>query len=490
MGLSLNKLAIDFISVIESVLYYPIFQSKGYQECMAQNANDDCGFSGIPFLVLWIMCASFFFTFLLKFVNLRLFTHSIKVALGKYASPTDKGEITALESMITAIAATVGIGNIAGVAVAISLGGPGAVLWMVIMGFMGMCVTFSEVTLAQKYRKIDEDGTVTGGPFRYLRFGLEDMNMARTGHFLAMTFAIFCLIGAIGVSMFQTNQATSIVVSNIGIFSDCPNLVAIAIAIITALVLIGGIKRIAHVADLIVPFMAVLYIVSCLTVLGFNFSKIDDALVIIFQSAFDVSAVSGGMLGAIIAGVKRAMFSNEAGLGTTPIAHSAAKSAYPARQGAASSLNPFIDTVIICFMTGIVIVTTGAHEVEGIEGVQVTSFAFETVSSWFSGVLVVVIFLFAYSTVVTYGYYAANAWRYMFGKRNVKIYYVIYCLFLAISGGVMKFDTILRLTDSLTLAMCLPNLLGIYIMHKILKKEIDSYVKKLRSGEFDTIKKK
>ena len=480
----INQGISKIISAIESVLYYPVFQSAGYDKCIEQNLGN-CGSQGIPFLVLWIMCASLFLTVLLKFVNLRLFTHGFKVALGKYSSKDDKGEVTPFQSMVTAIAATVGIGNIAGVVVAVSLGGPGAILWMVIMGFLGMSVTFSEVTLAQKYREIDSKGTVLGGPFRYLRYGLADLKMVKTGKFLAMAFALCCLIGSIGVAMFQTNQAVSIVTNNIDYLEHYHTIIAFIITFIAALVLIGGIKRIAIAAECMVPFMALLYISGCLTILFFNYQNIPSAISLIFKEAFDTSAAAGGMIGAIIAGVKRAMFSNEAGLGTTPIAHSAAKSAYPARQGAAGCLNPFFDTVIICFMSGLVIVVTGAYQVQGVEGVQVTAIAFETVAPWFSIILTMSIFLFAYSTVLTYGYYAASAWQYIFNKKTVVIYYIIYFIFLVLSGSMVKFDTIVRITDTLTLSMCLPNLLGIYLLHRILKKETSYYVTRLQNGEFE-----
>ena len=470
MSSKIENFFIYIVQGLESALFYPLFKIENV-------------FDGIPFLILWLACAGIFFAFKLGFANIKLFTHGFKVAMGKYYHKSDIGVVMPRQAAFATISGTVGLGNIAGVAVAISIGGPGAVIWMMIAAFFGMSTIFAEVIAGQKYRKIDENGNVFGGPFRYLQHGLADVGMKRLGLTLSVIFAIFASFGAIGASMFQTNQATAAITHNFTIFHNMDVLVALAIAILAAFVLIGGIKRIVHIADIIVPIMAGIYIISCFIIIFFNIDKLPSAFILMYKSAFGIDSVAGGMIGAILAGVQRAAFSNEAGLGTTPIAHSAAKSKYPARQASVAALTPFIDTIIICFLTGIVITTTGAYNLSDSDGVNMTLFAFGTVSKWFPTILTIAVILFAYSTVITYGYYGEKAWAHLFGKKTVNFYYGFYCLALFLAGGVVDFKTVIRITDAFVLSMAIPNLIGLYLISSVVKKESNSYlqyVKKLK----------
>ena len=320
----------------------------------------------MPFLVLWLMAGSIFFTLRLGFVNVRLFGHAIAVVRGKYSNPNDPGQVSHFQALTAAVSATVGLGNIAGVAVAVAMGGPGAVVWMIMMGALGMSSKFAEVTMGQKYRKIDENGVVSGGAFHYLEEGLKEKGLRRFGKYLAVVFAFCCLGGAIGGgNMFQSNQAVSIIADTFGTAEDpfLPNwMIALFFSISVGVVIIGGIRRIAHVAEKIVPTMAFIYLSAAIVVLVVNADKLGGAFEIMIKSAFGLDAVAGGMMGAIIQGVKRAAFSSEAGLGSAPIAHAAARTKIPVREGCVGLLEPFIDTVVICFMTGMVIVVTGVYK--------------------------------------------------------------------------------------------------------------------------------
>ncbi len=322
----------------------------------------------MPFLVLWLLVGASFFTLRLGFVNIRLFGHALAVVRGKYSCPDDPGQVSHFQALTAAVSATVGLGNIAGVAVAITVGGPGAVVWMVMMGMLGMSSKFAEVTMGQKYRKIDENGVVSGGAFHYLEDGLKEKGLAKLGKGLALVFAVCCLGGAIGGgNMFQSNQAVSIISDTFLMDESEPIvskwMIALFFSISVGVVIIGGIRRIAHVAEKIVPTMAFIYLAGATVILFMNVDKLGGAFEIMIKSAFGLDAVAGGLLGAIIQGVKRAAFSSEAGLGSAPIAHAAARTKMPVREGCVGLLEPFIDTVVICFMTGMVIVVTGVYQV-------------------------------------------------------------------------------------------------------------------------------
>ncbi|MBL6784710.1 MAG: sodium:alanine symporter family protein [Rickettsiales bacterium] len=445
---------------------------------------------GFPIIVLWLITGSIFFTIYLKFVNLRLFTHAIDVVKGKYSNPNDPGKVTHAQALFTAVAATVGLGNIAGVAIAITLGGPGAVIWMMIAAFFGMTAKYSEVLLGLKYRQISKDNHLFSGPFYYLRDGLKDIGHAKLGKILSIIAAIFCIFGAIGAGiLFQSNQAVEIISSEFNLGSLGQFVIVIILASIIGFVLIGGVVRIANIAEKIVPFMAIIYVISCLTIILVNHSHVYEGVRLMFLSAFsENSAIYGGVIGAIIQGVKRSAFSNEAGIGSATIAHGAAKTKEPVREGAVAILEPFIDTIIICFMTGLVITITGAYiGSDGLGGVLITAKAFATVSNSFSTLLSFIVLLFAFSTMLTYCYYGRQAWDFLSKGKYENVCYSIF-IFFVVLGGMLNLGIVIDLADILFLSMSIPNLIGLYLLAPIIKKETKIYIKKLKAGEFKKVK--
>lgn len=439
---------------------------------------------GFPPIVVWLIAAGVFFTFRLNFVNIRLFKHGINVVTGKYQdnSHESEGKISPAQSLFTAISATVGVGNIAGVAIAISLGGPGAVIWMMIAAFFGMSTKFTEVTLGQKYRKFS-DGHLCAGAFYYLEDGLKEQGIAKLGKFLGKMAAICCILGALGGGiMFQANQSVSVVVDSFGFGGLVKVAISLSLAFTIGFILLGGIVRIAHIAEKIVPFMAVIYVLMCISVLVVNFTDIPAAVQIMFKSAFSDNALYGGIIGAIIQGFKRSAFSNEAGLGSAPIAHAAAKVSHPMDEGSVAILEPFIDTIIICFLSGLVITITGVYAQDIGDGVLMSKGAFETVTPWFAYLLSMVVFLFAFSTMLTYSYYGEQAWNYLSKRKYLKICHIIFSTFIFI-GGMIKIGTVIDLADILFLSMAIPNIIGLYIMSPIIKKELDAYIKSIKSKQ-------
>lgn len=446
---------------------------------------------GFPFIVLWLMAGGIFFTLRLKFINLRMFGHAIQVVRGRYTSPDEPGEVSHFQALAAAVSATVGLGNIAGVAVAVSVGGPGAVIWMMIAGFLGMSTKCAEVTLGQKYRQFDKRGRVSGGAFYYLEHGLAEKNMPRFGKVMAIIFAFCCLGGTMGGgNMFQANQAVNMMTNTYDVFNELDNGIALVLAVAVGMVLIGGIRRIATVAEAIVPFMAILYIGCALTVIFTNSDKISEAVAYMFSQAFSFQAAGGAMLGAVIQGFRRAAFSNEAGVGSAPIAHAAARTREPAREGLVALLEPFIDTIVICFMTGLAITISGVYATapEGSDGALLTSMAFATVNDWFPVLLSICIGLFAYSTMISWSYYGENAWRYLFGGRTVGLYHILFCAG-TFFGGVINFGVVLDFSDVLFFSMAIPNLIGLYLMNDVIKNELESYVRRLKAGEFPVYSK-
>jgi AGCS family alanine or glycine:cation symporter len=456
---------------LSAVLFYPIF--------------------GIPFLVGWLIAGGIFFTLWLGFINFRLFGHALAVVRGKYSKDSDPGEVTHFQALAAAVSATVGLGNIAGVAIAVSIGGPGAVVWMSIAGLLGMSTKFVEVSWGQKFRKISKEGKVSGGAFFYLKEGLEQKGLPKLGKALAAIFAVFCIGSSLGGgNMFQANQAVSILRDTFDTLNDYDLMIALVLAVSVGLVLIGGIRRIASVAEAIVPLMAVIYLTACAAVLVVNVDALGGAIGLMFSSAFSSGAATGGIIGAIIAGVQRSAFSNEAGIGSAPIAHAAAKTKEPVREGCVALLEPFIDTVVICFMTGLVITVSGAYmdtSIEGdMKGVLLTSAAFATVAEWFPIVLSISIVLFAYSTMITWSYYGERCWDYLFGSKTIPLYHVIFCA-ATFFGGIISLNVVIELSDLMLLSMALPNLLGLYIMSGDIKKDVRAYESKLKAGKFKRV---
>lgn len=444
------------------------------------------GENGMPLIVLWLIAGGIFFTLRLKFINIRAFKHAIDVVRGKYDDDEDEGDVSHFQALAAALSGTVGIGNIAGVAIAIRMGGPGAAFWMTMAGFLGMSSKFAECTLGQKYRIIKPDGTVGGGPMYYLSRGLSAMGMASVGKALAVIFAVFCAIGSLGIgNMFQANQAFAAVSNVLPFFENFSWLFGIILAAVVGLVIIGGIERIGAVAGVLVPVMAVIYTLACLWVMLVNITAIPSAIATIITTAFSPEAVAGGAIGAIVIGFQRAAFSNEAGLGSAAIAHSAARTDEPVREGVVALLEPFIDTMFICNLTAIVIVLTGVYAdptATDLDGAQLSAASFETVISWFPYVIAVAGFLFALSTMISWSYYGQQSWAFLFGDRTINAYKVLF-LFCVFVGSIVNLGPVLDFSDILALAMSLPNLLGCFLMSGLIARELNNYMSRLKTGE-------
>ena len=421
LGDRINDFFVPIVDVIAMFIFWDPIAAMGF----------DIGAS-IPIVVVWLVFGALFFTVKMNFINVRAFKHAIDLVRGKYDDPKDEGEVSHFQALATALSATVGLGNIAGVAVAITVGGPGATFWMIVAGLLGMSSKFVECTLGVKYRVVNDNGEVSGGPMYYLKNGLAKYGYGNIGKVLAVLFAILCIGGSFGGgNMFQANQAYAQLSGQFPMLSGNGPMFGFLLAILVGTVIIGGIKSIARVTEKIVPFMAVLYVAAALVILLVNFSEIGNAFAMIFKGAFAPSAAFGGFIGVIIQGFRRAAFSNEAGVGSASIAHSATKTNEPVSEGIVSLLEPFIDTVVICTMTALVIIVTGMSGVQGVEGAQLTSQAFESVISWFPYVLVIAIFLFAFSTMISWSYYGLKSWTYLFGssKKSELVYKLIFLIF-------------------------------------------------------------
>jgi alanine or glycine:cation symporter, AGCS family len=448
----------------------------------------------LPLIVVWLVIAGLFFTVYLRGFQFRAFGQAIRLIRGRYDDPRDAGEVTHFQALATAVSGTVGLGNIAGVAVAISLGGPGATFWMILAGLLGMCTKGVECTLGVKYRNVYPDGRVSGGPMYYLTKGLRERSprLGTFGKVLAILFCIFTLGGAVGGgNMFQSNQAFNQAQSVTGGddgplgFGAAGAVFGFVLALLVGAVIIGGIRSIARVTDKLVPFMAVFYVLACLTVLFVNAGQIPAALGSIVTEAFSPEAGYGGIVGVLIQGFRRAAFSNEAGLGSAAIAHSAVKTDEPATEGHVAVLEPFIDTVVICTMTALAIVITGTYADEAsAPGVETTSAAFGTVVSWFPVVLAIAVILFAYSTMLAWSYYGLKAATYLFGESMIvdRTWKLIFCLFVVI-GASSTLDSVIGFSDSMIFLMSLPNIIGLYILARVVRREINGYRARLDSGE-------
>jgi len=450
------------------------------------------GEPSMPFIVAWLIIAAVFLTLRFNFVNMRLMRHAYRVIRGKYRTADDQGEVTPFQALSTALSATVGLGNIAGVAIAISIGGPGATFWMIVAGFLGMTTKFTEASLAQMYREVRPDGRLMGGAMEYLSKGLKEKGAPRFGKALAIMFAVFTILGSLGAgSAFQVSQSMGAVQEQIVFFREMPIAYGLLMAVAVGLVIIGGLRRIAHVAEAVVPIMVIIYVSACVWIVGVNASLVPEAIVKIFTEAFSPIAVAGGMVGALVQGFKRAAFSSEAGLGSAAIAHSAASVKYPVRQGLVALYEPFIDTVVICTMTALVIIITGVYnapEYEAIraasQGATLTAAAFATVSDWFPMILTLSVVLFAYSTAISWSYYGERCWVYVFGERYSILYKVIFLGFVVIAS-VASAASLVDFTDLLVLAMAFPNLIGLYVLSGKVKTALGEYQAKLASGELD-----
>lgn len=450
------------------------------------------GAAAMPVVVAWLIIAAVFLTIRFNFVNLRMMRHAYRVLRGKYRTPEDRGEVSPFQALSTALSATVGLGNIAGVAIAISIGGPGATFWMIVAGFLAMSTKFTEATLAQMYREVRPDGKLMGGAMEYLSQGLAEKGAPKVGRVLAILFAVFTVLGSFGAgSAFQVSQSMGAVQAQIPFFREVPLAFGILMGAAVGLVIIGGLRRIAHVAEAVVPSMVVIYLSACLWIICSNATLIPQALATIVTEAFSPLAVTGGVVGAIVQGFKRAMFSSEAGLGSAAIAHSTASVKYPIRQGLVALYEPFIDTVIICTMTALVIVITGVYDAPEYEslrataqGAALTSVAFSTISPLFSTILTLSVVLFAFSTAISWSYYGERCWVYMFGDQYSLFYKVIFLGFSVIAS-VASAANLLEFTELLVLGMAFPNLIGLYLLSDKVKVALGQYTQKLASGELD-----
>ena len=447
--------------------------------------------TSLPFIVLWLVFGAIFFTFRMNFINIKGFRHAISLVRGDYSDPNHKGEVSHFQALTTALSGTVGLGNIAGVAIAISLGGAGATFWMIIAGLLGMSSKFVECTLGLKYRKIDEDGTVSGGPMYYLKNGLEKKNLPGLGKFLAILFAILCVGGSIGGgNMFQANQAFEAVSGTFPFLENMGPVFGVVLALLVGVVIIGGIKSIAWVTEKIVPFMAAIYVGVALLIIGMNFDSLDWAIQEIIKGALTPEAGLGGLVGVLIVGFKRAAFSNEAGVGSASIAHSAAKTKEPVSEGMVALLEPFIDTVVICTMTALVIVLTGSVDnVDGLSGTGLTSQAFGSVIPWFPWILTVAVLLFAFSTMISWSYYGLKSWTFLFGKtkKSELAYKILFMVFVVI-GSSASLGAVVDFSDMMILAMAFPNIIGLLILSGEVKLDLKSYFQKLKDGKIKKFK--
>jgi AGCS family alanine or glycine:cation symporter len=464
----------------------------------------------LPLVVVWLILAGLAFTLLFKFANVRLIPYSISTVRGKYddldhvetdvmkGDPTPggdaietirieghEGEVTHFQALTAALSGTVGLGNIAGVAIAISLGGPGATFWMIIAGLIGMSSKFVECTLGVKYRDVGEDGTVYGGPMYYLRKGLSEVGKGKLGKVLAAVFAVMCIGGSFGGgNMFQANQAASQFNSMMGFTSQSAGVIfGIVLSALVALVIIGGIKRIGQLTEKIVPFMVGIYFFAALIILGLNFGQLGDAFGEIIAGAFNPEGIAGGILGVLIVGFQRAAFSNEAGVGSAAIAHSAVKTKYPASEGLVALLEPFIDTVVVCTMTALVIIITNGdgsimtYGVKSPDGVLATSNAFATVIPWFPYVLTLAVVLFAFSTMLSWSYYGLQSWMFLFGRSKAADYSfkILFCLFIIV-GSAASLGAVIDFSDAMIFAMSVPNVIGLYFLFPTIKAELKRYL--------------
>ena len=501
----------DFFS---GIIFFPVYQSETVT---------------IPFVLLLLVGSALFFTIYFKFPNIFHFKTAINVVRGKYdeldhheagdaalavdgdikgtiKDESEEGEVTHFQALATAVSGTVGNGNIAGVALAIALGGPGATFWMVICGFLGMSTKFVECTLGVQYRDVGEDGTIYGGPMYYISKGLKERGFEMLGKITAVIFAIFCIGGSFGGgNAAQSNQATVVLKELLGLESTAAGAwIGVVLAILVGVIIIGGIKRIAQVTEKVVPFMAGLYVLACLYILGANFSLIDDAFALIFREAFNPTAIGvGGFIGVLLVGFKRAAFSNEAGAGSASIAHSAVKTKYSASEGLVALLEPFIDTVVICTMTALVIIIfnfggdasgasvfqyggDGAGAVmiggESFEGAGITSKAFAEYIPYSNVFLTIAVVLFAVSTMISWSYYGLQSWKFLFGRGKAAdmAYKLLFLLFVVI-GAAASMKSIWAFSDAMIFAMVFPNMVGLYFLFPVVKKQLKRYTDAMKT---------
>ncbi|KAB0476495.1 alanine:cation symporter family protein [Vibrio sp. IB15] len=455
------------------------------------------GEANFPIIVGWLLLAALIFTVYFGFVQFKRVGMAVDIIRGKYTDPNSKedGEVSHFQALATALSGTVGLGNIAGVGAALAIGGPGATFWMILCGLLGMASKFCECTLGVKYRTILPSGVVSGGPMYYLSQGLSERGLGGLGKALAIGFALMCILGSLGGgNMFQANQAHAMLTYAFDIPSEYGVITGLVLAALVFSVIVGGMPSIASVTEKVVPWMAALYIGMALVVIGSNLDQVGPAFSAIFTGAFTGEGVVGGFIGALIQGLKRATFSNEAGVGSAAIAHSAVKTKEPITEGLVSLLEPFVDTVIICTMTALVItiagLNTGPFDGSGLTGVTLTAASFTETAGFFKYTLALAVIMFAFSTMISWSYYGLKAWTYLFGegKATELVFKVMFCVFVVI-GATIQFGAVIDFSDAAIFAMSIFNILGLYFLMPVVKKELQSFVARVKSGEIKTYEK-
>ncbi|MCF8473614.1 MAG: alanine:cation symporter family protein [Emcibacter sp.] len=451
----------------------------------------------LPLIVLWLAAGSLFCTFYFKFINIRGFKTALKIVRGDYSDKKNAGEVTHFQALSAALSGTVGLGNIGGVAVAITLGGPGATVWMILVGLFGMSAKFAECTLGVKYRVVHDDGTVSGGPMYYLSRGFAEKGMPKLGMSLAVLFSFCCVFASFGGgNIFQISQAVEqfqiVTAGQTDFFFNYRWMFGLGIAILVGLVIIGGIRSIANVTSKLVPLMCILYITTALTILFGLYDRVPAAFMAILNGALTPEAGYGGLIGVMIQGMRRATFSNEAGIGSAPIAHAAVKTNEPATEGLVSLLEPFIDTVVICTITALVIVVTGVYqEGTGLSGVKLTSEAFASIYAWFPYLLAIAVMLFAFSTMITWSYYGIKSWTFLFGKsKSMEITYKLLFCSATVFGSTMSLTEVVNFSDAANFSMAIPNLVGVFILAPVVGQCLASFMEKIKTGEIKSNREK
>lgn len=462
----------------------------------------------IPLAVLLLILGALYFTVRMGFIQIRAFKHAIDVTRGKYDDPNDEGEVSHAQALWTALSATVGLGNIGGVAIAVTTGGPGATFWMIMAGFLGMASKFTECTLGQMYRQTRPDGRVMGGAMYYLSNGFKDLGLTGLGKFLAVLFAIFCIGASFGGgNTFQVSQSVGAISNTFPELADYRWVYGLLMAVLVGVVILGGIKSIAKTAERIVPTMCIIYVIAAIAILLMKAGEVPAAVSLIVSEAFTPKAGLGGLIGVLIVGFQRAAFSNEAGVGSAAIAHSAAKTPYAAREGIVALLEPFIDTIIVCTMTALVIVVTGAYsetvfleQTGSVElakeaaafaadrdGAALTSLAMGQVLPFFPYILSIAVFLFAFSTMISWSYYGERCWAYLFGDASSVVYKLLFIIFVFL-GSIISAKNVLGFGDLLIFGMVFPNVIGVVFLSGRVKRHLDEYLGKLNRGEMPIYK--
>ncbi|MBM3448292.1 MAG: alanine:cation symporter family protein [Bacteroidetes bacterium] len=488
---SMNALFIPVVDAFGKILFFDPFATFNLYDNRVYNSqgeilthpNGEPIRTEVWLVVLLLIGSAIYFTFYFRFIQVRAFRHAWKVTFGQFTKKSEPGEVTPFQALSAALSGTLGLGNISLVAVAIAVGGPGATFWIIVAGLVGMSTKFVECTLGVKYRKIDETGEVSGGPMYYLSKGLTKRGWQRTGKFLAITFAIMCVGGTLGGgNMVQANQAFDMIKTVLPGSNAYALWIGIAFALAVGAVIVGGIKSIANVTDKLIPALVVIYTGFALTIIGMNIQFLDEACGLIWSGAFSPDGMKGGFLGVMMLGFRRAAFSNEAGIGSASIAHSTSKTSHPVSEGMVSLLEPFIDTVVVCTMTALVLVFTGfATDTQGLNGSALTAAAFRSVFPWSDWIMLVCIVLFAFATMISWSYYGMKSWAFLFGEKWwIKQSFNFLFLFCTVLGTVSSFGAVVDFSDMMILGMAFPNLIGLWILKDEVMRDLKVYWKEVK----------